>query len=185
MYSVVAFFDEKTNEAIHGIWEEFKGIGINAYQSEVQGHVPHITLGNYQNNLDFDAFQAAMEKTYSNVQQIDLNMNVIGTFMDTGTIFIGPTMTRSLMDFHIKHHETFSPYHQNPKVLYEPEKWIPHLTLASELDSETLVKAFDYLTNKVTNIEACLKEVALVKVHTRIGSVSRVEKVYSVKLMEA
>lgn len=181
MYAVVGYFGPQTEEQITQVWESLKESGISDYAFKVEGSRPHVTFAAYD-TVDQSAFINDLDNYYKGKEAIIVEMNVLGTFIGSGTLFITPTMTRELLNFHWNHHEAFHSYLDDPDSYYLPGQWIPHCTLANHLEGEMLQKAFDYCTKHLTPIKATIQEIALVKVEKEDGEVKEAVNLYSVEL---
>jgi 2'-5' RNA ligase len=91
-------------------------------------------------------------------------LNTLGTFINTGTLFIAPALSTELLDFHRDHHNCFKEFNGNENSFYLPGKWSPHCTIASRLSEENMLQAFTYCRNKINKFNAKLNEVALIEV---------------------
>ncbi|MCP8616232.1 2'-5' RNA ligase family protein [Salirhabdus salicampi] len=130
MYGLVALFDERTEELIKNLWEELKEKSISSYAYEVKDRKPHITLASYD-SLNKTDFIKQMDVIYEKQSVIDFKFNTIGSFLNSGTLFYSPTVTKNLIEFHSNHHKNFERFHENPDSLYLPDNWIPHCTIAN------------------------------------------------------
>ena len=49
-------------------------------------------------------------------------------------------------------------------MIYHPEKWIPHCTIANRLNNQKLVEALQFSTERLEHIETEVHEIALIKI---------------------
>jgi 2'-5' RNA ligase len=162
MYWVVALFDEKTEQIIKDIWNELSEKSISFYAEEVKDGRPHITLGSYT-DLDKSKYIKLMDSFYEHKSSINITFNTIGSFLNYGTLFFSPTVTKELIDFHIQHHEYFKEFNGKANSLYLPGKWIPHCTLANRLSPEKRSEAFHYCLKRSDTIYGKITGVALIE----------------------
>lgn len=123
-----------------------------------------------------------MNKFYDSRPSIDVSLSVLGTFLNSGTLFVVPTQTKQLLDFHNNHHEYFKLYNDEPNSFYLPNKWIPHCTIANRLSQDKLVEAFNYCSKNIDIVKAQISEIVLIKVGNESSESSGVSTIHSVKL---
>ncbi|MBM7587493.1 2'-5' RNA ligase [Bacillus pakistanensis] len=163
MYGVIALFDEKTEQIIKDIWRELSEKSISFYAEEIEDRRPHITIASYE-NLNYLEYSDHMELFYVDKSEIEITFQTLGTFLNSGTLFFSPTVTKELLEFHSQHHQYFKEFNDNPNSLYLPGKWIPHCTLANRLSTNKLSEAFHYCLTRNDTIHGKIKEVAIIEV---------------------
>lgn len=163
MYGFIATFDENSEQMVKDVWGNLKENSISNYAYEVENRIPHITLASY-NDLNKLDFIKQMEVIYENMLTIDITFNMIGTFLNSGALFLAPTITHELLEFHSNHHRHFEQFKDDSNSLYLPNNWIPHCTLANRLSTDKLSKAFNYCSKRTNTIYGQIKEVALIDV---------------------
>jgi 2'-5' RNA ligase len=181
MYWVAALFDEETEQEIRQIWEELREEKISYYADEVKDGRPHITLASYS-ELDKSKYITDMKKCYENKGEIEICFNTLGSFLNYGTLFFSPTVTKNLMDFHALHYEFFEDVNSMANPLYMPGKWIPHCTLANKLPEEELAKAFQYCLKRNDSINGRITEIALIELAEDQGEQMEAPIIFSVPL---
>jgi len=139
-YAIVLYFDERSEYSIQEIW---KKISDNGIPNEIHGAGirPHITLAIYDELLcqpcDNELARFASKTTHLNI-----SFSHLGIFTNPETVlFLAPTPTRELVNFHSKVHECLSTEARQPWEFYQPGKWVPHCTVALDLDQEQLHEA--------------------------------------------
>lgn len=162
MYAVIAIFDHKTEQTIKNIWEELMDQSISFYAYEIEDRRPHITLASY-NQLNQNDFIRDMDWFYDKQISVPINFNSIGSFLNSGTLYLSPTFTKGLFELHVNHHQHFKQYNDEPNSLYLPNNWIPHCTIANRLSSTKLAEAFAYCSKRCKIINGAIKEIALIK----------------------
>ncbi len=162
MYWFTALFDQRTEEHIKNIWHELSEKSLSYYGEEVKNARPHLTLGSYK-HLNRREFIRNIDLFYSDKASIDLTFNTVGSFLNYGTLFISPTVTRELLEFHTSHHKFFRSFNNSANSLYLPGTWIPHCTLANNLSAEKLSDVFHYCLKRNDIIHGRIREVALME----------------------
>jgi 2'-5' RNA ligase len=145
------------------LWRGLSENHITQYGIEPKGRRPHITIADYD-SLDIAEFRELFNKFYEDKSKIDLCLNIIGSFINTGTLFLSPTLTIELLDFHRDHHEIFKAFYKNENSLYLPGRWSPHCTIASRLSEEEMIQGFGYCKTNLDKVCGKLSEVALIEI---------------------
>jgi hypothetical protein len=163
MYGIIGLFDKETDNKIRMIWEELHAESISFYAEEVVDRKPHITLGSYE-TLDEGECIRKLDEFYQGQSCLDISFASLGTFLNSGALYLAPVVTSELLHLHKRHHEQFNQFNQNTQSLYSPNQWIPHCTLANRLTTAKLTQAFNYCLNRVQPITGKLTEVAIIRV---------------------
>ncbi|TLS36425.1 2'-5' RNA ligase family protein [Pseudalkalibacillus caeni] len=181
MYAVVGFLDRQSEQRIRNVWNELSDQGITSYFKETDYMRPHLTIADYE-NINKTEFTSLLRRFYSEKAKIPLSINGLGSFLNTGTLFVSPTFTNTLRAFHTGHHEAFRQFHDDPGSLYVPDKWIPHCTIASRLNQQQLKEAFSYCSNNLSATTAQISEIALLELVYKNGRCVSAPAVCSVVL---
>jgi 2'-5' RNA ligase len=183
MYWVIALFNGKTEELIQEIWKELTFKNISYYEDEINDARPHITIGSYK-ELDKESYIKALKEYYEHKKPIDITFNTVGSFLNFGTLFFSPTITRELLNFHTDHHEFFHEFNETANPLYLPDKWIPHCTLANKLSPEKLSQGFKHCLERGDSIEGKITGIALIELVDDSKDCIDAPIVYSKSLLE-
>lgn len=162
-YALVGYLDNETERNFKRLWTDLSDKNITQYGVENRGRRPHITIADYD-NLDKNRFIELLEKFYEEKQKVEISLSILGTFINTGTLFIAPTLSTELLSFHSNHHNHFKEFNENEKSFYLPGKWSPHCTVASRLDEDKMLKAFRYCKSGMGKINCKLNEIALIEI---------------------
>ena len=160
-YAFVGYLDYETETYFRKTWNDLSENNITQYGVETKGKRPHITIADYD-NLDKDKFIDLLNKFYNDKSKIAISLNMLGTFIDTGTLFLAPILSRELFNFHYNHHDYFKLFNENKNSYYLPNKWTPHCTIASRLNEDNMIQAFKYCENNLNKIHGNLNEIALI-----------------------
>jgi 2'-5' RNA ligase len=175
-YAFVAYLDNETESCFNKIWLELSESNITQYGVENKGKRPHITIADYD-NLDKNVFIEQVDKFYEGDNKISIYFNMLGTFINTGTLFVAPTLSTELLDFHKSHHNHFAKFNENEKSFYLPGKWTPHCTIASRLNEEKMIQAFAYCKNNINKIHGKISELALIEVRLNSDGIATEDRV--------
>ena len=161
-YAFVGYLDPETEIIFRGLWKDLSEQNISHYGVETKGKRPHITIADY-GAIDKNIFMKLADGFYEDKEKVDLTLNVLGTFISTGTLFIAPTLSTELLDFHSSHHDYFRTFNENEASFYLPSKWSPHCTIASRLPEDKMDQAFSYCRKNTDKIYGTLSEIALIE----------------------
>lgn len=162
MYAVVLHFDAETEQTLKRVWEEFRDSGISNYVDEVPGRRPHITMADYA-DLDSEKFMELFDRVYDTKPGFSLNLCTLGTFIRSGTLFLAPSASMELIEFHANHYDRFSRYANEANPMYAPGAWVPHCTIASRLSETKLSEALRYCTGRLPVLRAGVQEASFMK----------------------
>ena len=162
-YALVGYLDNETESHLKKMWKYLSENNITQYGVEKKGNRPHITIADYD-NLEKDIFVDLLNKFYEDKPKIDIVLNILGTFINTGTLFLAPTLSTELFDFHRNHHIYFKEFNKNKESFYLPGKWSPHCTIASRLSDDNMIQAFRYYKNNSNKIYGKLSEISLIEI---------------------
>ncbi|MEK5520494.1 2'-5' RNA ligase family protein [Heyndrickxia sp. FSL W8-0423] len=167
MYGIIAHFDRETEEYIKTIWKELSELSISSYAEEVRNRRPHLTLASY-NALDEEKFIRRFTDFYESEFELPVEMGSLGTFMNSGLLFLAPTPSIELLEFHDRYHRSFADFADLSDSLYLPNKWVPHCTLANRLSLGKLKEALVYCSQRMGKIQAKICEVSIIKMVDRM-----------------
>ncbi|WP_075619558.1 2'-5' RNA ligase family protein [Paenisporosarcina indica] len=161
MYAIVAHFDRETELIIKKVWSDLSTHSISKYAEEIPDRRPHITLASYK-NLSLEQFIPVFDDFYQSQSKLPLTLNVLGTFFNSSALFLTPTPSLQLVNFHTQHHKHFNQYNDNPNSLYLPDRWIPHCTIANRLSTDKLEEAYTFCSKNLPIIHAHIEEVTII-----------------------
>lgn len=141
----------------------------------------HTKIAEY---LKKDIFVDLLNKFYEDKSKIDISLNILGTFISTGTLFLAPALSSELLDFHRNHHTYFKAFNENENSFYLPGKWGPHCTIASRLSDDNMILAFKYCKNNLTKTSGKLNEIALLEVEFNDEGISIEDRIVFSKILK-
>lgn len=141
-FAVHLFFDTNTEAVVKLAWKRLADTGIAPYM-HYSGNRPHLSLAIYE-NLDLTACEQELESFAAGRDPLPVIFQYVGIFPTTlATVFLGPTVTAGLLELHAQIHEVLRTVGSDPSPYYLPGKWIPHCTLALELEPRLIAQALD------------------------------------------
>lgn len=78
-------------------------------------------------------------------------------------MFLSPNPTKELIQFHFNYHNHFKKYSTFSNLMFQPERWIPHCTIANRLDDQKLLEALQFSTKRLESIRTEVQEISLIK----------------------
>ena len=142
-YTIVLYFNETTEIFIQTLWSN---IADKADIPDItnSGIRPHLTLAIYD-ELNCQPCEIELEKFAQQASRLDIQAAHIGVFYQPDIIlFLAPTPTEALLDLQEEIHNDMADKASNPWEMYRPGKWIPHCTLAMDMDVKQLEKAVSF-----------------------------------------
>ncbi len=145
-YAVVLYFNKHSEKFIREIWTKLSDNGIPSEIHHV-GIRPHITLGIYD-DLTCQPCDNELSRFAPQTSHLHLECTHLGIFTQPEKVlFLAPTATRELIDFHTHIHKLLDRQTKGAWELYQPGKWVPHCTLALDMDQEKLDQAVSVCSN--------------------------------------
>lgn len=145
-YAVDLFFDEPSEKPIREIWAKLARLNIS---SEIpnSGIRPHITMAVFD-NLKCQPCEKKLSQYAAHTAGISLCMTHLGVFYRPEiVVFLAPTPTRELLEFQAGVHQCLAKHADKPWDIYLPGNWVPHCTLAINLDKNLLPTVISQCTD--------------------------------------
>ncbi len=141
-FAVLLFFDTSTEAVIKSAWKELADTGIAPYMYQ-SANRPHLTLAIYQ-YLDLATCEQQLKSFAPKTDPLPVGFQHLGIFPTIpATVFLGATVTVSLLELHAQIHESLHPISTDSNPYYLPGKWIPHCTVALELEPRLIAQALE------------------------------------------
>ncbi|MDA1884733.1 2'-5' RNA ligase family protein [Bacillus cereus group sp. BY105LC] len=183
MYAIIATFDRVFTNKITELQNELTNI---IGTDQLAGGETHITLADY-NELNVHLYKEKLGEFVVMQENTDpVTFPSVGIFPTNGTVFLAPTVTDTLLNFHHSYHDYFNNFHDNPNSYYVPGKWVPHCTIANRLHTNQFLRVMEYIYEKFDHATASIEKLKLIKVNYENGSAisSRILAEYNLKRME-
>lgn len=163
-YAVELYFHPKTEQSIKSIWKVLYDKHISKYMYESNSR-PHINLAAYDDKINnFELFTKEVEGFAKTLPPFKLNLLNIGVFnTEEGVVFLQPKVTRELLDIHEKFHRTMESFVEAEWRYYLPDLWMPHCTMAIDLNKEKLLQSVEVISELFKPIEVSIQEVGIVR----------------------
>ncbi|MFE6924271.1 2'-5' RNA ligase family protein [Nocardia sp. NPDC057663] len=162
-YALELFFDSAGDAAVRELWSRLEDAGLSSLATRShQRHHPHVTLAvAEQFEVDDRARQLLGE-----IPGSELTMPVLGTFPgELAVLFLGVTANTALLDTHSAVHAAITTGSTGLWDHYRPGNWVPHCTLAMDLNAPALMRAIECL-HPYTAITARATQIHMVELET-------------------
>ena len=125
---------------------------------------PHLSLAVYD-ALAPQKLLARLAGFARGLKSVAIDFANIGAFINgpAATIFLGPIADRVLLDLHDAFHREFADCLDSCIEHYRPRRWVPHLTLAQDVDLAALPLAVASLANAVAPLSGRLDVLSVVR----------------------
>ncbi len=173
MLTVQGAFEDAGESKVRQYWKTLADNNISSFMID-KPYAPHITLAGIPDDK-YEEFKDILPSFAEQFTSIPINMPFLAVFTSPHyVLFIGVTVTDAL------HHLHRELYKQHPHcvdwdLLYVPSLWIPHCTLAFQLDSSKLSSAIDACSQFPLPINTNINRLEIVESTTA-------EVLYSIKL---
>lgn len=165
MYAIELFFSEEVEEYVRKKWKDLSLNNITSSIYEIEEIRPHITLAVYDEIENISGFKSDFVEYFRDVGPMNQIIFVdVGIFPTTGTIFMKPTITSELIDFHSNYHSVFKKYSRYANQYYIPGNWNPHCTFAIGLNNEEMNRVISCIIQDFAPQKGLITEVGLVHI---------------------
>jgi 2'-5' RNA ligase len=156
-YAISLLLDDEGGDAIRGHWSALARAGISRSMLDL-GYPPHITLRIYD-DLDLNPAVNSLKRSFESAAIVHVVLDQLRTFSDTGVLYAGSSSASQLFDAH----ERAGILTQQCHPHYMDGHWIPHCTLATDLNPIQMRTGKELLTRDWQNLPARLTVVELVQ----------------------
>jgi len=158
---VILFFDAQGDKAVRNIWQILANQQLSASMIEKK-IAPHLTLGLVPYDKQHDLTRK-LEAFANSSSPTPINMPYYGLFTSPGhVLFLGVTVTNQLYEFHRNFYHECQDY-LDLDSLYIPDFWIPHVTLAHDLQAEQISLSLESCQHIALPIMTIVNRIALVE----------------------
>ena len=160
-YAVLLQFDKKTETYFNDIITSIADSGASIYMIQNKT-IPHITIADFHTE-NIDCVISQLENNISNFKAGDVVWASLGSFAPR-VLFAAPVMNEFLLDTCVNINRLIKPLAPHcGNGHYLPFQWVPHTTLASALDSDSLKKAFEVALQKFSPIKGRCNRISLIQ----------------------
>jgi 2'-5' RNA ligase len=160
--AVELYFDTAAEQTIRQIRQTLTNAGIPPILDALGGR-PHISPAGFPGD-DATPLLPQIETFAQTAGPFVVTLSAIGVFPTlAGVLFLAPTPTQTLLARHRHLHELVAttPLAINPS--YRPEVWVPHCTLATDLQPAQIAAAVEVCMQAFTPFPVTCCEVGLIR----------------------
>jgi len=161
--AISAWFDQQTEDSVREVWRQLAESGVFSEFHDGPFR-PHITLSAYV-NLEVDSCVACLRDFLCTTPPLSVSLYSLGQFLlPTGAIYISSLINEPLLAFRREIARRLSSF---GSVLflpyYEPDRWVPHVSLARGLTPQQLLAAFEICQKIPLPISAQVNRVGIIE----------------------
>jgi len=97
------------------------------------GANPHVSLAIWE-EIDVTAMSAAVAELGRETAPLPIAFDRVAVFPTTGVVFLAPVPDAALRDMQARCQRRLGAHGRQPWPHYAPDTWVPHCTLAQDLD---------------------------------------------------
>jgi len=155
-YAMILCFDKDTESYFKNIITAIAESGASSYMSGAK-YPPHITIADFQTD-EINKIATEIDKNIANFSAGDVAWASLGSFAPR-VLFAAPVMNEYLLNACTKINRLIKPLAPHcGGGHYLPFQWVPHTTLASRLDNDSLHKAFGVAIKNFSAVKGkCVK----------------------------
>lgn len=131
------YFDKETDAAIRRLWQMIEDAGLPSRMLSM-AYPPHMTILVCEDS-NLEAVRETLSEFIAHQPPIEVEFHSLGVFATPdGVIYLSPVATQHMLAFHEALWAIIEPYSQQPKDLYRPGSWVPHITLDVEVPHDKI-----------------------------------------------
>ena len=162
-YAIVLFFDLPSCQRIEDLQKGIsQAAGLPAPGNDRPR--PHITLAVFDTLANIEPANRVIKNFSHAVFPFEIKLESVGWFpMEDGVMFLGPVVTRQLLDVHESLHRLLNGEGLISVSYYRPGKWVPHCTISSGLPRHAASMVLNEILQSKVFVSVALIEVGLVE----------------------
>jgi 2'-5' RNA ligase len=128
MYSIASLLDARSGQAVQSLWEHFEeNCGLTGIKFSALPHFSWMGADMFQ----VEPVEAILHDLSAEIQPFPARASSLGVFPGRmPVVYLGLVKNENLMRIHQTLWERIRPYAIQPNEYYDPENWMPHITLA-------------------------------------------------------
>jgi 2'-5' RNA ligase len=136
------FFDDDADAAVRALWQQLERAKVPSLASRShRRHQPHVTFA-IASSIPAKARQA-LAGQLALLSLPALWLYTLGTFpTKENALFLGAVTDAELLAVHSAVHDVLAGKVRDPWAYYLPGAWVPHCSLAQDLDAQQLAAGF-------------------------------------------
>ena len=160
-YAIMLCFDKETESYFNDIITSIAASGASDYMIDAKA-IPHITIADFHTEKIGDVI-SVLEENISGFISGEVMWASLGSFVPW-VLFAAPVMNEYLHNACVRINSLIEPLATHcGSGQYLPYKWVPHTTLASRLNHDSLKKAFGVAMQKFSAIKGTCNRISLIQ----------------------
>ena len=156
----IVYFDQETDAALRGLWQVIEDAGLPSAMLSLT-YPPHLTLM-MCDELGMDGLGVDVKQFLADHPPLPVTFSGFGVFPgELGVVYMAVTPKRDLLDFHAALWDIARPHLQPGNSYYQPDTWVPHVTLGYDLDPALTGAAVTALARAHWPRQGLLRELVL------------------------
>jgi 2'-5' RNA ligase len=161
-FAVELYFDPQTEKSLRDLRKVLTNAGVSPVLDEI-GDRPHISLAVFS-QIDPDELLEELKDFAGELDMMSITLSAVGSFPTADAVlFLAPAITQELMDVHWDFHQLLADLKLHPHAYYLPDRWVPHCTIAQNIQPELVATAFDVCRKSFKPVNAKITEIGLVR----------------------
>jgi 2'-5' RNA ligase len=154
------FFDEESDVAVRQLWHRLEESGVPSLATRThRRHRPHVTFA--LADVIGPATRRALVDLLETLSRPRLWLYTLGTFpTPENGLLLAAVVDAELLAAHAAVHGALAGRVEGPSPYYLPRSWVPHCTLAQNIDDHQLAAGFAAL-HPIAPIRASVREIGI------------------------
>jgi 2'-5' RNA ligase len=131
-FALALALDDVAAATVRNLWDELAAAGFTF--PATSGANPHVSLAIWD-TIDPAATERALVAFATATAPVDVSFVRVDAFASSGTVFLAPEVDGRLLEVHARCHRHFAGVGAGAWPYYAPGVWVPHCTLAQDLDA--------------------------------------------------
>jgi 2'-5' RNA ligase len=148
--AVIGLFDDETDAKVRKLWQELEErFGLQSIYATPYPHLSFHTANDYPD----EQVEVVLRRVAAEVEPVFVRTSGLGLFTGENPILYLPiTRTAELERLHARLFAALEPLAIEPNPHYQPGRWLPHITLASDdLRAHNLPEVIDAISREAFN----------------------------------
>jgi 2'-5' RNA ligase len=159
-FAVHLFFDANIEAVVKAAWKELADGQIAPYMFG-SANRPHFTLAIYQ-ELELQECEQRLQSFATTQDPLPVEFQYLGIFPNApAAVFLGAPVTVPLLSLHAQLHDALRPVAVDPDAYYLPGNWVPHCTLALDLEPERITPALEIARRLSLPLKGLIEEIGV------------------------
>lgn len=162
-YALALFFDSVSEKPIRELWKLLAESGVSSSMLDADIR-PHLSLAVFD-EIDIERTKIKLERFSRTIHPFELTLSTLGTFPgETFILLLGVSASRTLNSVHQRIHRYFREYADRSWWIYREKLWVPHCTLAMDIDKKRICEGFELCLNASLPLNVRICEIGLAEV---------------------